>query len=113
MISLYHSKSSFLYNKEIKGQQLIKVGRLVKTHSTYIEGLIKKLKKIKKHEKIKTITPGVIGATNGKVEKLTIKVTRETENGFKLVARKGKEYQEVYLIGSIEKNILQKLLNAD
>ena len=87
------------------------MGRLVKTHSTYIEGLIKKLKKISSNSLIQTITPGVIGVAKGRQEKLTIKISRKIEGGYKLIARKGKSYQEIYIIGIIKKELLEELIN--
>tara|TARA_Y100001968_G_scaffold110290_1_gene99820 strand:+ start:1134 stop:1397 length:264 start_codon:yes stop_codon:yes gene_type:complete len=86
------------------------MGRLVKTHSTYIEGLIKKLKVISRNNLIQTITPGVIGHTKGKEEKLTIKISRKIEGGYKLIARKGKSYQEIFIITKIDKKTLEELV---
>ncbi len=86
------------------------MGRLVKTHSTYIEGLIDKLNKIASDQRIKTITPGVIGKTKSKNEKLILRISRETSIGYKLIARKGKCYQEVFLVGEITIEDLNTLL---
>ena len=51
------------------------MGRLVQNHSTNIEGLIKWLKKIAASNEVKTVTPGSLSKTNGRGEKLDIKVT--------------------------------------
>ena len=88
------------------------MGRVVLTHSTYLEGLVDWAKRKAKEEGIKTITPGVIGKSKGSVNKLTIRVTRKTNAGFKLVARKGRSYQEIYITSELNleeiKHILEK-----
>ena len=55
------------------------MGRLVQNHSTNIEGLIKWLKKIATSNDIKTVTPASLSMTNGRGEKLEIKVTVKTD----------------------------------
>ena len=89
------------------------MGRLVKTHSTYIEGLIDKLNKMASDPRIKTITPGVIGKTKNKNEKLILRISRETSTGYKLIARKGKCYQEVFIVGVLNLKDLQSLINNE
>ena len=79
------------------------MGRLVKNHSTHIEGLIKWLKKIAASSEIKTVTPASLSKTNGRGEKLVLKVTVKTKEGYKLLARKGKLVQEVFLVTSLNK----------
>ena len=66
------------------------MGRLVHTHSTYINGLIELLKRLAKENGIYTITPGVISRVRGHKEKLEVTITRETIGGYKLIARKGR-----------------------
>tara|TARA_Y100001968_G_scaffold322490_1_gene358655 strand:+ start:921 stop:1223 length:303 start_codon:yes stop_codon:yes gene_type:complete len=79
------------------------MGRLVQNHSTHIEGLIKWLKKIAVQDEIKTVTPASLSKTNGRGEKLSLKVTVKTNEGYKLLARKGKLVQEVFLVTSLDK----------
>ena len=67
-----------------------KMGRLFQNHSTHIEGLIRWLKKIAASSEIKTVTPASITKTKGRGEKLVLKVTVKTNEGYKLLARKGK-----------------------
>ena len=86
------------------------MGRLVQNHSTHIEGLIKWLKKIAEREEIKTVTPASLSKTNGRGEKLIIKVTRKTNEGFKLLARKGKLVQEVFIVTSLEEKKIKQLI---
>tara|TARA_Y100001968_G_scaffold130645_1_gene119234 strand:- start:760 stop:1029 length:270 start_codon:yes stop_codon:yes gene_type:complete len=78
------------------------MGRLVITHSTYIEGLLKWGKKICDQKGIKTVTPGLIGRTKGKVNKLTFRVCRKTDNGYKLIARNKKSFQEIYIVSNLD-----------
>ncbi len=86
------------------------MGRIVKTHSTYIEGLIDKLRNIASDPRIQTITPGVIGQTKNKNEKLILRISRETSTGYKLIARKGKCYQEVFIVGQLSIEEMKSLL---
>ena len=78
------------------------MGRIVQNHSTHIEGLIKWLKKIASINEIKTITPASLAKTNGRGEQLSLKVTVKTNDGYKLLARKGKLVQEVFLVTSLD-----------
>ena len=87
------------------------MGRLVQNHSTHIEGLIKWLKKIAETPEIKTITPASLSKTNGKGEKLNLKITTATKEGFKLLARKGRLVQEVFLVTNLEKNIVNDVID--
>ena len=80
------------------------MGRLVQNHSTHIEGLIKWLKRIAAIEEIKTVTPASLSKTNGKGENLGLKVTIKTNEGYKLLARKGKLVQEVFVVTNLEKS---------
>ena len=86
------------------------MGRLVQNHSTNIKGLIKWLKIIAKRDEIKTITPACLSSTNGREERLTLKVTVKTNEGFKLLARKGKLVQEVFIVTTLEKTQIDELI---
>ena len=86
------------------------MGRLVQNHSTNIEGLIKWLKKIAISDEIKTVTPASLSKTNGRGEKLELKVTVKTNEGYKLLARKGKLVQEVFLVTSLDKNEIIEII---
>ena len=86
------------------------MARIVLTHSTYLEGLIKGLKRISCEEGIQTITPGVIGRCSGRSNSLTFRITRKTEKGYKLIARKGKSYQEVFLVTKLSMEEIEKLI---
>ena len=86
------------------------MGRLVQNHSTNIEGLIKWLKKIATVDDIQTVTPASLAKTNGRGEKLGLKVTVKTNEGYKLLARKGKLVQEVFLVTSLDESELVKVI---
>ena len=86
------------------------MGRLVQNHSTHIEGLLKWLKNIAKSTDIKTVTPASLAKTNGKGEKLVLKVTIKTNEGYKLLARKGKLVQEVFLVTSLDKDEIKEII---
>ena len=88
------------------------MGRLVQNHSTHIEGLIKWLKKIATNSEIKTVTPASLAKTKGKGEKLVLKVTVKTNEGFRLLARKGKLVQEVFLVTNLDESEIKKLINS-
>ena len=86
------------------------MGRLVQNHSTNIEGLIKWLKKIAASNEIKTVTPASLSKTNGRGVNLGLKVTVKTKEGYKLLARKGKLVQEVFLVTSLEESEIIKMI---
>tara|TARA_Y100001968_G_C18793410_1_gene452269 strand:+ start:98 stop:400 length:303 start_codon:yes stop_codon:yes gene_type:complete len=86
------------------------MGRLVQNHSTHIEGLIKWLKKIANEPGIKTITPGSLSKTSGRGERLALKVTVKTKEGYKLIARKGSLVQEVFLVTNLQDSEIRKML---
>ena len=86
------------------------MGRLVQNHNTHIEGLIKWLKKIAEHDEIKTVTPASLSKTNGRGENLCLKVTVKTKEGYKLLARKGKLVQEVFLVTSLDESEIIEII---
>ncbi len=87
------------------------MGRLVQNHSTNIEGLIKWLKRIAANDEIKTVTPASLSKTNGKGEKLDIRVTVKTNEGYKLLARKGRLVQEVFLVTRLAECEIKKIID--
>tara|TARA_Y100000991_G_C21756728_1_gene256999 strand:+ start:21 stop:299 length:279 start_codon:yes stop_codon:yes gene_type:complete len=87
------------------------LGRVVLTHSTYIEGLIPVLQKLAINSEIKTITPAIISRVKGRTSKLVIRISIKTINGYKAIARKGKTAQEVFISTDLSKDELKKLLD--
>jgi len=86
------------------------VGRVVITHSTYVDGLIPWLKSLAKESSIQTITPAVISRVRGRTPVLELRVSIPIRGGYKLVARKGSTAQEVFVITELEKGQLQTVL---
>ena len=86
------------------------MGRVVLTHSSYIEGLIPILQKLALNINIKTVTPAIISRVKGRSSKLVIRVSVKTINGYKAIARKGKTAQEVFISTNLSKDELKKLL---
>ena len=87
------------------------MGRLVQNHSTHIEGLIKWLKRISEIKGVKTVTPSVLSSTNGRGEKLVLKVSIKTKEGYKLLARKGKLVQEVFLVSNLTETQIKDVID--
>ena len=87
------------------------MGRLVQNHSTHIEGLIKWLRKIAENDEVKTVTPASLAKTNGRGENLVLKVTIKTNEGYKLLARKGKLVQEVFLVTSLDESKIIEIID--
>jgi len=88
------------------------MGRLVKTHSTYLEGLIKILKSLATEEKVKTVTPGEIKRVKGKSHTpgVQFRITLSVSGGYKLIARRGYMMQEVFVICDLEQKELEAIL---
>ena len=79
------------------------MGRLVITHSTYVEGLIAWLKVLAKDPDIQTVTPGVISRVRGHSSDLQLRVSIPVKGGFKVLARKGTSAQEVFVVTQLGK----------
>ncbi len=90
----------------------IPLGRVVITHSTYIEGLLPVLKKLAKNKKIKTITPAIISKVRGRTSKLIIRVSVITIGGYKAIARKGQSAQEIFITTDMNIDELRYLLDS-
>jgi hypothetical protein len=81
-------------------------GRLVWNHSTHLPGLIPLLKRLTQVEGIGTVTPAVIGRTKSHSPQFKIKVSTEIRGGYKLIARKGKMFQEVFVLTGLSQEEL-------
>ena len=86
------------------------LGRVVITHSTYVEGLIPWLKSLAGEKGIQTITPAVINRVRGRSQSLQLRVSTTIRGGYKLVARKGSSVQEVFIVTNLEESQLQSAL---
>ena len=84
------------------------LGRVVITHSTYVEGLIPWLKSLAGEKGIQTITPAVINRVRGRSQSLQLRVSTTIRGGYKLVARKGTSAQEVFVVTSMSRPDLEQ-----
>jgi hypothetical protein len=87
------------------------MGRVVITHSTYIEGLIPVLKALASQSGIETVTPAVICRVRGRANQLRLRVSTPIQGGYKLMARLGSSAQEVFVVSSWSREQLQEELN--
>ena len=87
------------------------MGRIVLTHSTYIEGLVPILKKLAVNQRIKTVTPATISKVRGRTSKLVIRISVQIVGGFKAIARKGQTAQEIFITTDLNKDELSYLLS--
>jgi hypothetical protein len=85
-------------------------GRIVWNHSTHLPGLISILDRLTYCEGIHTITPAVLGSTKSNMHRMTIKVSVPIRGGFKLIARKGKTFQEVFLLTTLSQEELEEAI---
>ncbi|MFQ6539856.1 MULTISPECIES: DUF2103 domain-containing protein [Aphanothece] len=87
------------------------MGRVVITHSTYVEGLIPLLKRLAQVPGIGTITPAVISRVRGHSPALRLRVSTPITGGHKLVARRGTSAQEVFVVTDWSRERLQELVD--
>ena len=85
-------------------------GRIVWNHSTHLPGLIPILERLTLTEGIQTITPAVIGTTKASIPHLKIKISIPIRGGFKLIARKGKTFQEVFVLTQLSQTDLEQAI---
>ncbi|WP_040655080.1 DUF2103 domain-containing protein [Rubidibacter lacunae] len=86
-------------------------GRLVWNHSTHVSGLIPVLERLLARETaVRTVTPGVIGRSKGRVPKLQLRVSVPIRGGFKVIARSGKTVQEVFVLTELSQQALEAAL---
>jgi hypothetical protein len=90
------------------------MGRLVITHSTYVEGLIPVLRRLAAESAIDTVTPAVISRVRGRSAGLQLRLSTPITGGHKLVARRGTSAQEVFVVTQLNREqlgtVLQKVL---
>ncbi len=78
------------------------MGRLVITHSTYLDGLIPLLKRLVQDPAIDTITPAIITSGKGRCPNLRLRVSTPIQGGWKMIARKGSTAQEVFVVTKLD-----------
>ena len=86
------------------------MGRLVITHSTYLEGLIPLLRRLAQAPGIDTVTPAVISRVRGRSAGLRLRVSAPITGGHKLLARRGSSAQEVFVVTRWSREQLQEEL---
>ncbi len=84
--------------------------RIVWNHSTHLPGLIPILEKLIQKPGIGTVTPGALANVRANSPQLRIKVSVPIRGGFKLIARKGKTVQEVFVLTDLDKVKLETTL---
>ncbi|MEB3306328.1 MAG: DUF2103 domain-containing protein [Cyanobacteriota bacterium] len=87
------------------------MGRVVVTHSTYIEGLIPLLKRLAEDPGISTVTPAVISRVRGRSSLLSLKVSTPITGGHKVNARRASTAQEVFVVTTLSREALQKRID--
>ena len=86
------------------------MGRLVITHSTYLDGLIPLLRRLVRSPEIDTVTPAVISRVRGRAPELRLRVSIPITGGWKLVARRGSSAQEVFVVTALDQASLETLI---
>lgn len=84
-------------------------GRVVLNHSTHIPGLIPVLERIAQVDGITTIVPGVIASVKGRSPHLQLRVSVPIKGGFKVIARRGKTVQEVFVLTHLSQAALEQI----
>lgn len=83
------------------------MGRLVWNHSTHLPGLIPVLEKLTQIDGVETVTPAVISRAKSNTPQLRLKVSTAIRGGFKLIGRKGKMVQEVFVLTGLNQADLE------
>lgn len=90
--------------------------RLVQTHSSFLDGLIPLLEKVREHyvswaraspgsPSLHTIVPSRLSRTRRRVAGFRVTVSTETEEGYKVLVRRGSSVQEVFFVGGSREGI--------
>jgi len=82
-------------------------GRVVMNHSTHIPGLINVLNRLVETDGVFTVVPGQLSKGKANAAGLVLRVQAPTDQGFRLVARKGTQIQEVFVVSDLEKETLE------
>jgi hypothetical protein len=88
------------------------MGRVVITHSTYLEGLIPLLKRLAGEPRIDTITPAVIARVRGRAPDLRLRISAPITGGWKLLARRGSSAQEVFIVSDLSRAELESRIQC-
>lgn len=94
------------------GKDAIAKGRLVRNHSTHLPSLIVILERLCHQPGIDTLTPAVIGRARSHAPQFRLKVSVPIQGGFKLIARQGKSFQEVFVTTHLAQEDLEAAIQA-
>jgi hypothetical protein len=91
-------------------------GRLVLNHSTFVDDLLPILKRLSSAKALQSIIPGRISSAkkskNPNLEiKLSEHINNNKSNSIRLIARKGTQLQEIYIL--YDTNIIDSINNTD
>lgn len=82
--------------------------RVVLTHSTHCAQLISALSRLSSVGGIRSIVPGRLATARCNVERLEVRVSVPLHNGHKLIARKGTQVQEVFVVTHLSASDLKR-----
>lgn len=83
--------------------------RVVLNHSTHVPGLLDALARVPRGA-CSTLVPGRLFTGRGNAERLSIQVSVPTPTGWRLLARKGSQLQEVFAVTALTREPLQEVL---
>lgn len=83
---------------------------MVRNHSTHLPGLLALLELLRHHPQITTLTPAVIGRARSHAPHFRLKVSVPIQGGYKLIARQGKSFQEVFVTTHLEQEALEQAI---
>lgn len=87
-------------------------GRLVRNHSTNLPGLLPILERLCHQPGVSTLTPAVIGRARSHAPQFQLKVSVPIQGGFKLIARQGKSFQEVFVTTHLDQAEVEAAIQA-
>lgn len=82
----------------------------MRNHSTNLPGLLALLERLRQHPEIATLTPAVIGRARSHAPRFRLKVSVPIQGGYKLIARQGKSFQEVFVTTPLEQSALEQAI---
>jgi hypothetical protein len=90
-----------------------RAGRVVLTHSTHCPGLIDALERVvAAAPAVRTLIPARLATARGNATRLELRVSTATPAGWKVIARKGTQVQEVFVVTDLPCDALQRELDA-
>lgn len=90
-----------------------RAGRVVLTHSTHCPGLIDALERVAAAAPaVRTLIPARLATARGNATRLELRVSTATPVGWKVIARKGTQVQEVFVVTDLPADALQRELDA-